>query len=63
MEQSQGSREGVGVTEYCVSPEIHLWLQPCGQGHCHGAGSNCRSATSQDDACAQRRGGVCRTVL
>jgi hypothetical protein len=26
MEQGQGSKEGVGVMECCVSPEIHLWL-------------------------------------
>ena len=25
MQQGQGSREGVGGTECCVSPEIHLW--------------------------------------
>jgi hypothetical protein len=49
MEQSQGSREGVGGTKCCVLPEIHLWWQPCEQGHCHGAGSNCRNATSQGD--------------
>jgi len=24
-EQGQGNREGVGGTECCVSPEIHLW--------------------------------------
>ena len=55
-EQGQGSRESVGGTECCVSPEIHLWWQPCGQGYCHGAGSNCRSATSQGDVCAQCHG-------
>ena len=50
MEQGQGRREGVGVTKGCVLPEIHLWWQPCGQGHFHGAGSNCRSATSRGEA-------------
>jgi len=28
------------------------------QWHCHGAGSNCQNVTSQNDVCAQRRGGV-----
>ena len=44
--------------ECCVSPEIHLWWQPCEQRHCHGAGSNCRNATSQGDDCAQHCRGV-----
>lgn len=32
MEQGQGSTEGVGGTECCVSPEIHLWPQLCEPG-------------------------------
>jgi hypothetical protein len=47
MQQGQGNREGVGWTECGVLPETHLWWQPCEQGHYHGAGSNCRNATSQ----------------
>ena len=56
-EQGEGSREGGGAMK-CVSPEIHLWEQPSGQEHCHGAGSNCQSATSQDNVCTQRLVGV-----
>jgi len=58
MEKGQGSREVVGGTECCVLPEIYLWWQPWEKGHCHGAGSNCRNATSQGNVCAQHRGGV-----
>jgi len=58
-EEEEVARSTVrGAIKGCVLPEIHLWWQPCGQGHCRGAGSNCRSATSQGDVCAQRRGGT-----
>ena len=58
MEQGQGSREGVGATECCVSPEIHLWWQPCGQEHGHGVGSNFLSTISRGDICARHCGGI-----
>jgi hypothetical protein len=52
-QQGQGSREGVGATECCVSPEIHYGDSPVSRGIVMVQDS---TATSQVDVCAQRHG-------